>query len=77
MLILTRRISEQIVVKNAQPNDIIIFEVLGIRGNQTRIGATAPKHVTIHRREIQDKIDSSQLRTSLPAPREDRYRWGA
>ena len=52
MLILTRRIGESIVADNE-----ITFTVLGIKGNQVRIGIDAPKDVPIHRQEIQDRID--------------------
>ncbi len=47
MLILTRKPEESIMV-----GDDIEIKVLGIQENQVRLGITAPKHVSIHRREI-------------------------
>lgn len=51
MLILTRRIGETIFI-----NDDIKITVLGVKGNQSRIGVDAPKDVTIHREEIYLRI---------------------
>lgn len=52
MLILTRRIGEKILINN----DIEVI-VLGVKGNQVRIGVEAPKSISVHREEIQDRID--------------------
>jgi len=60
MLILTRKIGEEIIVSNFNDDDKcerMSFTVLGIKGNQVRIGCTAKKSIAIHRQEIQDKID--------------------
>ena len=51
MLILTRRIGETLNI-----GDDIQVAIMGIRGNQVRIGVTAPKEVPVHRSEIYDKI---------------------
>lgn len=51
MLILTRRIGETLVV-----GDEVTVTVLGVKGNQVRIGVTAPKDVSVHRQEVYDKI---------------------
>lgn len=51
MLILTRRIGETLVV-----NDNIQVMVLGVKGNQVRLGINAPKEISIHRDEIYQKI---------------------
>lgn len=51
MLILTRRIGETLMV-----GDEITISVLGVKGNQVRIGVNAPKDVSVHREEIYQKI---------------------
>jgi carbon storage regulator len=51
MLILTRRVSESIII-----NDDINITVLGVKGHQVRLGITAPKDITVHREEIHQKI---------------------
>ena len=51
MLILTRRIGETLMV-----GDDVTITVLGVKGNQVRIGVNAPKDVAVHREEIYDRI---------------------
>jgi carbon storage regulator len=56
MLILTRRIGETVVIDGNK----ISVTVLTVRGNQVRMGINAPKHVSVHRKEIFDRIESGQ-----------------
>jgi len=55
MLILTRRISESIVI-----GDDVKLTVLGVKGNQVRIGIDAPKDVSVHREEIYMRIQGEK-----------------
>lgn len=51
MLILTRRVGETVMI-----GDDVAITVLGVKGNQVRIGVTAPKDVAVHRQEIYERI---------------------
>jgi carbon storage regulator len=55
MLILTRRVGESVVI-----GEDVTVTVLGVKGNQVRIGINAPKHVAVHREEIFERIKSGQ-----------------
>lgn len=55
MLILTRRVGETVMV-----GDDISVTVLGVKGNQVRIGVNAPKDVAVHREEIFDRIKQEE-----------------
>ena len=63
MLILTRRVGETIVI-----GDDVIITVLGIKGNQVRIGINAPKDVSVHREEIYQRIQQEKNTTQAAAP---------
>jgi len=55
MLILTRRVGETIMV-----GDEVQVTVLGIKGNQIRIGINAPETIAVHREEIYNRIQAEQ-----------------
>ena len=62
MLILTRRVGETVVI-----GDEVQVTVLGVKGNQVRLGVTAPRDVSVHRQEIYDRIQKEQGGTGSPA----------
>lgn len=55
MLILTRRVGETVVIGN----DVTVT-ILGVKGNQVRVGINAPKNVAVHREEIYERIKREQ-----------------
>lgn len=55
MLILTRRVGETVMI-----GDDVTITVLGVKGNQVRIGVNAPKEVAVHREEIYERIKREQ-----------------
>ena len=66
MLILTRRVNESLVI-----GDNVTVTILGVKGNQVRIGVNAPRDVSVHREELAHKDDA----TSNPkADKDDQQR---
>jgi carbon storage regulator len=56
MLILTTRIDETLMI-----GDRIMVTVLGVKGNQVRLGINAPKDVAVHREEVFERIKQERL----------------
>lgn len=55
MLILTRRVGETVRI-----GEDIEVAVLAVKGNQVRLGVNAPRHVSVHREEIYERIKAEQ-----------------
>ena len=66
MLILTRRVGETLMI-----GDSVTVTVLGVKGNQVRIGITAPKEVAVHREEIFQRIQRDEAGKSPSKGKED------
>ena len=63
MLILTRRVGESLMI-----GDEVTVTVLGVKGNQVRIGVNAPKDVSVHREEIYERIRAEKDSSSSGDP---------
>lgn len=61
MLILTRRVGETVMI-----GDEVTITILGVKGNQVRVGINAPKHIAVHREEIYDRIQREKRGGTQP-----------
>ena len=66
MLILTRRVGESLVI-----GDDVTITVLGVKGNQVRIGVKAPRDVSVHREEIMNRIQEESGQVAEPGKNSD------
>ncbi|MGH8497153.1 MAG: carbon storage regulator CsrA [Gammaproteobacteria bacterium] len=61
MLILTRRVGETVMIGHE-----VTVTVLGVKGNQVRIGVNAPRDIAVHREEIYERIKREEQNASRP-----------
>jgi len=61
MLILTRRVGETVVI-----GDDVTVTVLGVKGNQIRLGVNAPREIAVHREEIFERIKRERSEGEAP-----------
>jgi len=60
MLILTRRVGETLMI-----GDEVTITVLGVKGNQVRIGVNAPRDIAVHREEIYERIKREKTEQAI------------
>ena len=63
MLILTRKIGESLMIGNE-----VTVTVMGVKGNQVRLGIAAPKDVAVHREEIYDRVQAEKAEAKVGRP---------
>lgn len=64
MLVLTRKVGEAIVIGNG-----MVVRVLGVRGDQVRIGVDAPRSVPVHREEVYREVEQTNADAAASAAR--------
>jgi carbon storage regulator len=69
MLILTRNIGETLMI-----GDDVSVTVLGIKGNQVRLGTNAPQHIAVHREEIYQQIQRAKLEGHSPYQKHEKIK---
>lgn len=60
MLLLSRRVGEEIII-----GDDIRVKIIDVKGNQVKLGISAPKDTTVHRIEIYDRIQTKKKNNTL------------
>ena len=63
MLILTRKVGDAIVI-----GEDVTVTVLGVKGNQVRIGVNAPKSISVHREEVYERIRNEKVNSGIRNP---------
>ncbi len=63
MLVLTRRLNESIII-----GDTIAVTVLGVEGDQVKLGITAPRNVAVHRQEVYEQIKKANVEAAQSPP---------
>lgn len=61
MLVLSRKLDESIII-----GDDVVVTIVDIRGEQVKIGISAPKHVSIHRKEVYEAIQEENRAAAAP-----------